>query len=55
MKNLVMTVLSVTALIVSVAGSAFADGPTQPIPEPGTLVLLGIGAAGLIAYKKIKK
>jgi hypothetical protein len=55
MKKLVMTVLSVAALIVSVAGSAFADPPPQPVPEPGTFMLLGIGAAALIAYKKIKK
>ncbi len=28
--------------------------PTTPVPEPGTLALVGLGAAGLIARRRKK-
>jgi hypothetical protein len=57
MKKFTQIMFSVCTLIVSVAGSAFASPPPQPIPtpEPGTMALVGIGVAGFMLYKKIKK
>lgn len=55
MKKFAQIMFSVCTLVVSVAGSAFASPPPPQVPEPGTLVLLGIGAAGLVVYKKFKK
>lgn len=55
MKKLTVTFLSASALILSVVGSAFASPAPLPTPEPGTFLLLGIGAVGFAAYKKFKK
>lgn len=37
-----------------IEGEINATQPPEPIPEPGTLVLLGLGCAGLIAYRRKK-
>lgn len=57
MKKIAQIMFTVCTLVVSVAGSAFAapEPPITAVPEPGTFVLLGLGAAGLVIYKKIKK
>ena len=56
MKKFAQIMFSVCTLVVSVAGLAFAQTPViTPVPEPGTLALLGLGAAGLVLYKKFKK
>lgn len=53
MKNVYLA-MAVCTLVISSGGSVMAAAPA-PIPEPGTFVLLGLGAAGLMIYKKIKK
>jgi hypothetical protein len=56
MKKFTVTLLSACALIMSVAGSVFAQpDPPPAVPEPGTFALLGLGAIGLAVYNKYKK
>jgi hypothetical protein len=38
--------LAIAALVLSLTSAALADGPS-PVPEPGTLGLIGLGFAGL--------
>ena len=53
-KILLYLVMSTATLLVGVVPS-FAGGPPPPLPEPATIVLMGVGVAGLVAYRVIKR
>ena len=53
-----MKVFLITLLVLSsvlLAGGGNEPNPNADIPEPATLLLLGVGGAALAAYKKFKK
>jgi hypothetical protein len=57
MKKMMLSVFSIMALILLSTVPVFAQQliPGTHVPEPGTLILVGLGAAGLGLYKKFKK
>lgn len=52
-KELIMRALLAISVLMSIALPAFAD--LNPLPEPETLSLLGIGVAGLLLARRSKK
>ncbi len=47
---------SVAALFAAATGAALATpGLVTPVPEPGTLALVGVAVAALVASRKSKK
>jgi hypothetical protein len=38
----------------TIAGNINSSQGPEPVPEPGTLILMGLGCAGLIAYRRRK-
>lgn len=41
--------------IICIAGSGGTGSGTEPVPEPGTILLMGVGLAGLAFYKRKRK
>jgi hypothetical protein len=54
MKKEFQSLVVVLCVLLIGAAQAFA-GPPRPIPEPGTLMLLGAGIAGIVGSKMINK
>lgn len=57
MKKIAMSVVSAVGMVLMVYSSAYANTfpPPAQVPEPGTMLLLGAGVAGLAVTKFVRK
>lgn len=53
MKSILSFAAAVASMFVAFTGTAFAVG--TPIPEPGTIALVGVGIAGALLFAKRRK
>lgn len=55
-KRAVVPIAGVVSLVLALAGPAFgqADSAAGVVPEPASLVLMGIGAAGFMLKRWLK-
>lgn len=51
MRSVLKSVVSLVALV-SASGAALAAGTTQVIPEPGSIALVGVAVAALVAVSR---
>lgn len=52
MKSIIKFVSIAASLSVVVSGSAFAGGAPLAVPEPGSLALVGLAVAALVAFSR---
>lgn len=54
MKSILSLVSAVVGILLATSGSAFADGELN-VPEPGSIALVGVAVAALVAFSRRKK
>ena len=52
MKSVAQFVGAVAAVLVATCGAAIAGPALNPIPEPGSIALIGVAVAALVAFSR---